>query len=127
LEDSRSAPPDLDTVPDQAESSGWMAAFHALSVQLGPLNQYRLVWDPYDSPTDAEVTGVLADDLMDIHRDLRRGLACWTAGVSGEALWEWRFGFDTHWGHHAVCALAALYAQCAWHDAAWPGFPDHAA
>ncbi|HTR55608.1 MAG TPA: DUF5063 domain-containing protein [Kofleriaceae bacterium] len=71
---------------------------------------YWEVFDPYEE--DAPVAGSLSDDLLDVYRDIQRGLALWDASHHREALWEWRFHFDVHWGDHAVDALRALHRAC---------------
>ena len=56
--------------------------------------------------------GDVADDLCDIYRDILPGLRYWEAGgEEGHAavVWEWRFGFITHWGRHAIAALGLLH------------------
>ena len=77
---------------------------------FGDLDVYHEVFDPYvDEPP---VCGSLSDDLLDIYRDLKRGLVAYDAGQVGTAVWEWRFHFDHHWGDHAVDALRALQRAC---------------
>lgn len=77
---------------------------------FGDLDVYHEVFDPYvDEPP---VCGSLSDDLLDIYRDLKRGLVAYDAGQVGAAVWEWRFHFDHHWGDHAVDALRALQRAC---------------
>jgi len=71
---------------------------------------YWEVFDPYQE--DAPVTGSLSDDLLDVYRDLRPGLALWEVGDADHrlaAIWEWRFHFGIHWGDHAIDALRALH------------------
>lgn len=95
-----------DAAPPSAVTNDEAAALQRrLSDQLGDFDVYRLVFDPYelDAPP---VAGSLADDVADIYRDLKSGLA---ATNDAEATWQWRFGFDTHWGRHAAHALYALY------------------
>ncbi len=72
---------------------------------------YWEVFDPYE--LDKPVAGSLSDDLLDVYRDVRRGLALWGAHHDASAIWEWRFSFDTHWGDHGVDALRALHRACA--------------
>ena len=81
---------------------------------------YRKVFDPYAEPIDSELVGDVIDDLGDIYRDLQRGLEHWRNGRVAEALWEWRFNFQIHWGEHATSALRALFALSAWRDIPWP-------
>jgi hypothetical protein len=85
------------------EPTGW-AGFDAFEV-------YWEVFDPYVD--EAPVAGSLSDDVLDVYRDVRRGLDLWdsTAPLAA-AIWEWRFHFDTHWGDHAVDALRALHRAC---------------
>ncbi|MBX3217135.1 MAG: DUF5063 domain-containing protein [Labilithrix sp.] len=68
---------------------------------------YWEVFDPYKS--DEPVAGSLSDDLLDVYRDVRRGLSLWESGHDASAIWEWRFSFESHWGGHAVDALRALH------------------
>ena len=64
----------------------------------------------YELVSEAEATiGDLRDDLSDIYRDLRRGLAV-AQQSTVDAIWEWRFNHEVHWGIHARDALAALDA-----------------
>ncbi|MBO0793854.1 MAG: DUF5063 domain-containing protein [Ktedonobacteraceae bacterium] len=56
--------------------------------------------------------GDLADDLADIYRDIQPGLQRWeTEGDEylGDIVWEWRFLFIAHWGHHAIAASEYLH------------------
>ena len=80
-----------------------------LSRQLGDYDFYNLVFDPYDFVDSTPVTGSLADDVTDIYRDLKNGLVAYDAGETEDAVWEWRFEFDSHWGRHAANALYAIH------------------
>ncbi len=51
----------------------------------------------------------LWDDLADIYRDLRRGLHLYESGQQVDAIWDWRFSYDTHWGKHVVDAIRVLF------------------
>ena len=73
---------------------------------------YWEVFDPYDHEHTDPVAGSLADDVLDVYRDIRPGLTLWDASQKQNAIWEWRFNFDTHWGDHAVDALRALHRAC---------------
>lgn len=70
---------------------------------------YWEVFDPYK--LTKPVAGSLSDDLLDIYRDLQRGFALWETSKIA-AIWQWRFGFEVHWGDHAVDALRALHRAC---------------
>ena len=52
----------------------------------------------------------LLDDLSDIASDLQKGMVEYQSGRIGNAVFEWRFGLNSHWGNHAVDALRALHA-----------------
>lgn len=77
---------------------------------FGPHDLYWEVFDPY---TDEDrVAGSLSDDFLEIYRDLKGGLVAFDDGLHQDAVWEWRFHFDHHWGEHAVDALRALQRAC---------------
>jgi hypothetical protein len=73
---------------------------------FGRFDAYWEVFDPYVE--EAILAGSLSDDILDVYRDLGRGLALYERGNSLEAVWEWSFHRDVHWGAHAVDALRAL-------------------
>ena len=78
--------------------------------EFGDRDFYWEVFDPYE--LTEPVGGSLSDDLYDVYRDLQRGLVLWDAWHRVEALWQWRFHFDAHWGDHVVDALRALHRAC---------------
>jgi uncharacterized protein DUF5063 len=88
----------------------WRAVYDLVAEKLADANDYWLVFDPFAHEGFLPVLGSLADDVADIYRDLRSGLALIDEdGLSAEdASWDWRFGFDHHWGRHAANALYAL-------------------
>ena len=124
--DSETTMTDLSTDPDENEDPdrGTTAQMSAIAVtissKIGKHNFYREVYDPYESHSAKEVMGSLSDDLSDIYRDLHSGLCKWRRGESGEALWEWRFNLEIHWGRHVVNALRAINALTANYELEWP-------
>jgi hypothetical protein len=64
------------------------------------------VLDPFEF--EEPVCGDLRDDLQDIYDDLRTGIREYEAGRKNNAIWDWKFGVDNHWGQHAVDAIRAL-------------------
>ena len=54
------------------------------------------------------VGGSLIDDIQDIYREIKKGIMFFQTNPAA-ALWEWKFGFDNHWGNHAVDAIRALH------------------
>jgi hypothetical protein len=66
-------------------------------------DEFENYWEAFDRyKLDEAVAGSLSDDLLDVYRDVRRGLAFWESGHDASAIWEWRFSFESHWGDHAV-------------------------
>jgi hypothetical protein len=100
--------PSEQDAPESLTADAWQALYQRLSIQFGDINDYSFIFDPYDMAA-LPVTGSLADDLADIYRDLKTGLIVDAAEQSDDAIWEWRFGFEKHWGRHAAHALYALH------------------
>lgn len=75
-----------------------------------PFDMYSEVFDPMDLGTQEPVIGSLADDVLDIYRDIATGLVAYECGDILNARWEWGFGFAHHWGEHATGAIRALQA-----------------
>ena len=68
-------------------------------------------WEIYDPlEPDEPVCGSLFDDLGDIYRELKSGTLEYEAGRTNNAIWEWKFGVDNHWGQHVVDAIRALHS-----------------
>ena len=102
---------ELPRVDPEGESGLEFAVDVALTLKqlealLAGRDSFRVVFDPWSG--DEPVHSSLSDCLADIYHDLREGLAAFEAGYPDEAVWEWRFGWEIHWGRHAWEALAAL-------------------
>ena len=69
---------------------------------------YWEVFDPFVQ--EDAVCSNLADDLSEIAAELQNGMREFEAGRIGNAVFEWKFGLNNHWGNHAVDALRALHA-----------------
>ena len=68
-------------------------------------------WETFDPHADQDsVCGDLIDDISDIATDLIKGMEEYEAGRFGNAVFEWKFGLNNHWGQHIVDALRALHA-----------------
>ncbi|HET9267229.1 MAG TPA: DUF5063 domain-containing protein [Vicinamibacterales bacterium] len=61
--------------------------------------------------TEPPIVGHLADDISEVFADIRKALVLFDRGHVEAALWEWTFGFQTHWGRHAVSAIRALHSH----------------
>jgi hypothetical protein len=77
----------------------------------------RLSILPPENGTESEYMGdtlnsvLLTDDLGDIYRDLKSALSPYDSGndcAQSNAVWEWKFSFETHWREHLVHALYTL-------------------
>ncbi len=70
----------------------------------------QLYWEVFDPFIyEDAVCASLVDDLSAIAADLQVGMKEFEAGRIGNAVFEWKFGFMTHWGHHLVDSLRALH------------------
>jgi hypothetical protein len=93
----------------------WSERFAAIDSTLGHLGGYWTTMEVRSAAEPGVVPLPVADDLVDIWRDLRGGLDALTDnGTVADAVWEWRFNFGIHWGAHAIEALRAVHA--ALHD-----------
>jgi Domain of unknown function (DUF5063) len=81
-----------------------------LRTLLGEADLYRVVFDPYEGEVAPPVINSISQDLAEIYGDLSRGLRRWQVRDHMQAAYEWRFGFQYHWGRHLVHLLGALYA-----------------
>lgn len=79
-----------------------------LGQKLGNYDLYKVVFEPFDLDS-SPVVGSLSDDIVDIYRDLQVGFVELRSGKPANADWEWKLGFDSHWGRHAAEAIYALY------------------
>ncbi|WP_367281435.1 DUF5063 domain-containing protein [Planococcus shixiaomingii] len=70
---------------------------------------YAMIFDPYQDKEP--VIGLLSDDVSDIYLDIMRGLLLYKQGDYTEAVWQWKFNFNIHWGKHATSAIHALHSQ----------------
>jgi len=77
---------DQDHDPDVHEEAWWDA--HAVR-RFPMLGAY---------PTPDGLYGDAPGDLSELALELEQSLAIAAAGKPELALWEWRFGYDTHWG-----------------------------
>jgi hypothetical protein len=83
-----------------------------------PRQIYWEVFDPLTDSPEEPVLGHLTDDLGDIYRETSQGLTLYDAGRIAEALWEWGFNFQFHWGEHATGAIRAIHAYLSQEDPA---------
>ena len=71
-------------------------------------------YDALETPDEEAKTRVfmLFTDLAETHSDVTDGIRRFELGTQDaieSALWDWRFGFESHWGDHLFRALTTLY------------------
>jgi len=103
-------PEAADLLPD-INHARWQAVRYHVARRLAR-DYYWVVFEPLEESKPEPVGGSLSDDLADIWRDLKRGITDDQSTPVIDAVWHLRFSFETHWGRHAVGAIAALHALC---------------
>jgi Domain of unknown function (DUF5063) len=88
----------------------WGKLYNFLKEKLGDWNLYHQVFDPTED--NESIFGSLADDIADIYRDLKDGLAfreTRQGSPDAVAIWTWHLLFYSHWGKHAMDALLTIH------------------
>ena len=99
---------DFEPSPRFDTNKVWTPLYRLLQEKLGSIDLYSEVFDPTEK--EEAIPHSLADDIADIYCDLKKGFAVLEArGPLVNAIWEWRFGFWSHWGQHATSALRAIH------------------
>jgi uncharacterized protein DUF5063 len=83
--------------------------YELLKEKLADANLYWTIFDPTE--TSEAIQGSLADDIRDVYVDLKKVLILIEKGATTSelAIWDWRFGFYSHWGDHASSALRVIH------------------
>jgi hypothetical protein len=88
----------------------WDKLYNSLKEKLADWDLYHQV---FDRTQDKEaVFGSLADDITDIYRNLKDGLALRETHQGlpdAVAIWTWHLLFYSHWGKHAMNALLTIH------------------
>jgi hypothetical protein len=99
-------------MPPITDHTRWEKLYKTLNRFLQPAhNIYVEIYDPYSVPPGEPVTQSISDDLADIYTDLIDANNWSLLDPDGKlgVLWNWRYGYETHWGNHAVSAFRALH------------------
>jgi hypothetical protein len=81
-----------------------------IKASLGNRDSYWMVFEPFQTAQPESIYGSISDDLAGIWSDLKRGLLVARTGELADAICEWRFSFETHWGpFHAAHAFRPLF------------------
>jgi Domain of unknown function (DUF5063) len=103
-------PESEELLPDQPTNEKWFAIRQGLDGVLGPSDHYRYVEPSPAKRRGKPILGSVAGDLADIWKDLKQGLLARESGFpEADVVWHWRLEYVSHWGHHAVNALAAVH------------------
>lgn len=93
---------------DLEEKQSIEVDFPMPEVDFKEYNAYLEMFNPYQDKNP--VYGSLNDDIKDIYGDIKRGLILYEKGQKTEAIWEWKFGLEMHWGEHAISVMRALHS-----------------
>ncbi|GGK51510.1 DUF5063 domain-containing protein [Nocardia camponoti] len=97
-------------LPRTVDRDAWYARYREMADGFGNADLY---WTNLDiAQLDSNLcAGSLADDIADIWREMRTGIAALDNGSDWrDVVFEWRLSFHHHWGRHAVEALRPLHA-----------------
>ncbi|MFT8317259.1 MAG: DUF5063 domain-containing protein [Sporolactobacillus sp.] len=73
--------------------------------------KYDTYWEVFNSyHFEQPIQGSLVDDIKNIYIELKKGEYYYQRQQFSEAIWQWKFGFETHWGLHAIEAIRALHS-----------------
>jgi hypothetical protein len=78
---------------------------------FGRFDPYRAIFDPTDPDDNEPVQYWLSLDLIEILEDQEyaRDLLEPARRISpNDVVWQWRFGFTSHWGRHATVAMRVI-------------------
>lgn len=104
-------PPLEDEAPSyKVSNAAWIDVYRRTAAL--PLGYYHEVSGAIDAAAyeePAPAIGDAGDDLADVWRDLKEGMLAWEAGDHRGAAWTWHFGFEVHWGYHAVDVLRQIH------------------
>jgi hypothetical protein len=99
---------------EELSTEGMEKILNSISNRVGADRYYWEVFDPTDHNDTKPVCGDLVDDIGDIYKDIKEGLMTFDLGTPAsreDAVWNFRFGFEKHWGGHAISALRAIHFQ----------------
>jgi sugar phosphate isomerase/epimerase len=101
---------DCDETPPEIETA---LDVRRLADRLGANRYYWMVFNPASHDDHEPVCADLLDDLEEILSEIEEGLLWFDLGSEAsrsEAMWHLKFGFEQHWGAHAINALTALHS-----------------
>jgi hypothetical protein len=104
---------ETDTTFDVDVDDAEMKALLKFIGERVPFSYYWAVLNPVDEAGLPETgTGDLIDDLGDIYSDLKKALILFgkdDLGAKENAIFQFKFGYENHWGEHCIEALYAIH------------------
>jgi hypothetical protein len=91
--------------------STWNIIFKTMQSKIEQRYDSYFIIDPYENNAKPLLAS-FSDDLSDIYRDIFPGLNDWgkvSPNVKRGIIWEWKFGYEHHWGNHATSAFKAIH------------------
>lgn len=88
----------------------WWELAQMIREATSPETEKLVAWHD-EALEEGARASALWDDLADLYREWRSGLALWREGTpesQGEAAWVWRFFYQTHWGRHLFRAMTTV-------------------
>jgi hypothetical protein len=75
-----------------------------------------VIWliDPEGGPDQEAMCTFATSELAEIAADLTRVLWAFESGSEADAIWEFRFGYQAHWGDHLHRVRHYLHGLAAW-------------
>ena len=76
----------------------------------------EVIWliDPEGGPDQEAMCTFATSELAEIAGDLTKVLWEFENGSEADAIWEFRFGYQSHWGDHLHRVRQYLHLQAAW-------------
>lgn len=107
-----------DVEPDTSEGSAAprideRPIIDAATAAFPDLDWYALV-DPEDGPDQEVGMSIAVGDLSEIAADLIEVLWLFENASHNDAVWEFRFGYQSHWGRHLHEIRTYLHGLAAW-------------
>jgi hypothetical protein len=102
--------PDSQTLAPRVEETKYRQAAAAAFPEL---HMYAVV-DPQDGPEQQVGLSVAAGDLGEIAGDLLEVLWLFDNSSHNNAVWQFRFGYQSHWGRHLHELRLYLHSMAAW-------------
>jgi len=107
---------DLDTC--RVTSDEYRKVAQGILSKVSKHDLYWMVFEPFEVSRPNAIYGSISDDLADTWRDLKTGLNAANAGKLVNAVCDWRFSFETHWGpFHGTHTISPLFRLCIGEDA----------